>query len=282
MADSTVTLNTGSGGALCATYTDTSSDVHQKIIMEMQSGSSDPVKVNATNPMPITGTATAISAVAGNLLCTASQGGSWTVTVNGVIADATAFTRGTTVELPVGGVVEAVQSGLTVAQTRALSLTTAALLRVDGSNVTQPISGAVSQTGTWNVTVNQAIAAGTNAIGSVNLSPVTGQGWPSIYTGSIGATVTSVKASSGTIGGWYIYNANASVAYVQIFNVASGSVTLGTTAPTMSIGIPASGAANLELANGLKFGTAITIAVTTTRAGSTAPGSTVDINIWYD
>lgn len=131
-----------------------------------------------------------------------------------------------------------------------------------------------------NVTVN-ALPAGTNAIGQVSVSPVSGQGWPSTYSGSIGATVTSVKSSAGTLGAYYIYNANTSVVYVQIFDLATGSVTLGTTAPKWSIGIPASGAANLEFVNGLKFSTAITIAVTTTRAGSTAPSSTVDVNLAY-
>ena len=81
------------------------------------------------------------------------------VSVTGIVADATAFTRGTTVELPVGGVVEAVQAGLTTGQTRALSLTTAALLRVDGSNVTQPVSISATVTVAGTVTANQGTAA---------------------------------------------------------------------------------------------------------------------------
>jgi hypothetical protein len=130
---------------------------------------------------------------------------------------------------------------------------------------TQPISGAVSQTGgPWTVTQNPATSGGL-----------------SYLAGSIGATKTAIKASAGQIYGWYFYNANASVAYVQIFNLGTGSVTLGTTAPDLAFGIPASSGANVEISNGIAFSTAITIAVTTTRTGSTGPGSTVDYNIFY-
>lgn len=108
-------------------------------------------------------------------------------------------------------------------------------------------------------------------------------GW-SVATGSIAATKTDIGSANtaGQVGGWYIYNANASVAYVQFFNTQASGVTLGTTAPVYSLGIPAGGAANVEPGMvGLAHSTAICIAVTTTRAGSTGPGSTVDYNIWY-
>jgi hypothetical protein len=114
----------------------------------------------------------------------------------------------------------------------------------------------------------------------VTMQPHT-QGGTSVATGSITATATSIKASAGQVYGYYFYNPNASVAYVQFFNTASGSVTLGTTAPVYSLGIPASSAANVQFACGVAHSTAITIAVTTTRAGSTSPGSSVDYNVWY-
>jgi hypothetical protein len=57
-----------------------------------------------------------------------------------------------------------------------------------------------------------------------------------------------VKASAGTFGGYYIYNPNATVAYLQVFDVASAtSVTLGTTVPDMIFAIPAASAANIEI-----------------------------------
>jgi hypothetical protein len=107
-------------------------------------------------------------------------------------------------------------------------------------------------------------------------------GW-TVATGSIAATKTDIGTANtaGCVGGWYFYNSNASVAYVQFFNTQASGVTLGSTAPVYSLGIPAASAANLMSENGIQHSTAISIAVTTTRAGSTGPGATVDYNIWY-
>lgn len=125
--------------------------------------------------------------------------------------------------------------------------------------------------------------AGTGSFGatwSVNLVPKT-VGGNAIHTSSITNTVTQVKSSLGQVYGWHIFNPNAATVYVQFFNTANGSVTLGTTTPVISIGIPASGAIQAVWPIGLGFNTAINVAVTTTRAGSTAPASSVDLNIFY-
>jgi hypothetical protein len=114
----------------------------------------------------------------------------------------------------------------------------------------------------------------------VTPTPSTTGGWTPYSFGALSTTVQTVKGSAGTLGGYFIYNPNATVTYVQIFDV-SGAVTLGTTAPTLSLGIPAASAANLEKALGSNFANAIKIAATTTRAGSTAPGTGLDVNFDY-
>lgn len=109
-------------------------------------------------------------------------------------------------------------------------------------------------------------------------------GWNQTASGSIGATLTLLSILPTRLGGYFIGNtANAAVSYVQIFDAASTSaVTLGTTAPKLSLAIPANGSANLNISDeGIKFLNGIVIAVTTTRAGSTGPASTVDYNLWY-
>jgi hypothetical protein len=105
----------------------------------------------------------------------------------------------------------------------------------------------------------------------------------SVATGSIAATKTDIGSANtaGSVYGWYFYNPNASVAYVQFFNTQASGVTLGTTAPVYSLGIPATSGANVVNPLGIPHSTAICIAITTTRAGSTGPGSTVDYNIFY-
>jgi hypothetical protein len=93
-------------------------------------------------------------------------------------------------------------------------------------------------------------------------------------------TVRTVKGSAGKLGGYYIYNPNTSVAYVQLFDTAS-SVTLGTTVPDVVLGIPASAGANLLNDTGIDFTTGIKFAVTTTATGNTAPSTGLDLTLFY-
>lgn len=125
----------------------------------------------------------------------------------------------------------------------------------------------------------------TNNIGALWVAGAasTNGGWL-VATGSIAATKTDIGTANtpGQVAGWYIYNPNATVAYVQFFNTQASGVTLGTTAPVYSLGIPATSGANVAPGMvGITHATAISIAVTTTRAGLTGTGSTVDYNIWY-
>lgn len=121
----------------------------------------------------------------------------------------------------------------------------------------------------------------------VTVQPHTAGGWSTFNaTSGDGSTALTnsaqaVKASAGQLGGYYIYNPNASVAYVILYDVAQGSVTVGTTNPKMVLAIPAGSAANLEIVNGIPFGTAITVAAATTGAGNTAPSSALDAMFWY-
>jgi hypothetical protein len=104
-----------------------------------------------------------------------------------------------------------------------------------------------------------------------SLQPATSGGWSISSQTALTNTVVAAKASAGQVGGHMFYNPNSSVSYIQVFNVASGSVTLGTTAPTLVIPLPAGAAANVEWANGIAFGAAISFAATTTATGNTAP-----------
>lgn len=121
----------------------------------------------------------------------------------------------------------------------------------------------------------------------VTVQPHTAGGWDTANMTSgdtftaLTNTAQAVKASAGKLGGWYIYNPNSTVAYVIVYNVASGSVTVGTTTPKLVLAIPATSAANLELVNGITFDTAIAVAATTTGGGSTAPSTALEANFWY-
>lgn len=94
-------------------------------------------------------------------------------------------------------------------------------------------------------------------------------------------TAQAIKASAGTLVGYYIYNPNNSVAYVQFYNTASGSVVIGTTAPLFMLTIPAASAANLWMPGGVTFGTAMSWSACSTAAAGGALTTACDAVCWY-
>ena len=91
----------------------------------------------------------------------------------------------------------------------------------------------------------------------------------------------AIKASAGVLGGWYIYNPNATAVFIVFYEIASGSVTVGTSTPKMVICIPATQAANVEFTNGITFATAISAAAVTTGGGNGAPTTALEANFFY-
>lgn len=131
---------------------------------------------------------------------------------------------------------------------------------------------------------NQLSVSVDNPVGTpafTTLTPNTTGGWSVSSQTALTNTKTAVKASAGTFGGYMIYNPNATVVHIQIWNVVIGSITVGTTAPTYVLSIPATSSANLELTNGVNHSAEINVAATTTPTGSTAPGSAVVAAFFY-
>lgn len=149
----------------------------------------------------------------------------------------------------------------------------ATAIKVDGSAVTQPVSGTVSanatQTGTWNVGLSK-----------------TGTGY-SVSSQTALTTTATVSAAAGKFGGAMFLNVNSAPAYIQVFDT-TGAVTLGTTTPTFVIPIPAnSTAANgvgfvLPLEVGIAMANGIKIAATTTATGSTTVSTGLCGFVYYN
>ena len=117
--------------------------------------------------------------------------------------------------------------------------------------------------------------------GAINVWPGTTGGWNVNSQTALSNTKAAVKASGGTLGGYMLYNPNAAVTYVQVFDAASANVTVGTTTPTYVIPLPPASGANIEFTLGISHATAITVAATTTATGSSAPSSAVTGFILY-
>lgn len=124
-------------------------------------------------------------------------------------------------------------------------------LKVDGSAVTQPVSS--------------ELATGLSTFSNTALSN----------------TKTAVKASAGKVYGWMVHNPSAATAYIQVWNVAIGSITVGTTAPTWTIQLPAGASANVMSERGVTHSTEINVAATTTPTGSTAPATALVVSLFY-
>lgn len=102
------------------------------------------------------------------------------------------------------------------------------------------------------------------------------------YNAALLATKQAVKASAGSLAAYHIYNPNASDMFVQMWDLAAANVTVGTTAPTWVLWVPAGGALDAALPEPITFATALTIAATTTASGNTAPGTGLMVNLFYN
>jgi hypothetical protein len=176
-------------------------------------------------------------------------------------------------------------------------------LKVDGSAVTQPVSGTVTADAPVGTPAFVRLSDGSAAItalpvtdnsGSLTVDAPVGTpvfstptpsatgGWSKIKYAAQTTTVQTPKGTAATFGGYYIYNPNASVAYLQVFDAATATtITLGTTVPDMIFAIPAASAANIEITCGVNMTNGVKLACTTTATGSTAPGTGLDMTIFY-
>lgn len=96
-------------------------------------------------------------------------------------------------------------------------------------------------------------------------------------------TAQAIKASAGNVYGYHLSNqANpAQDLYVHFYNVAAGSVTVGTTTPSRSFFLPGGAVIDTPYAYPMAFSTAISVAVSTTATGGTAPTNAIYVHAEY-
>jgi hypothetical protein len=188
----------------------------------------------------------------------------------GQVADNAGFTDGTT-RLDVAGFIFDETAGT------ALTENDAAAARIDSKRAIVNVLEDATTRG-------QRAAVSASGALSVTDVPATSGGW-SISTLLSAATTnaTSVKASAGQVGGWYLYNANAAVRYLKLYNKASAP-TVGTDVPVMTIPIPPGSGANVEIGKGLPFATGIAFAITTgptTADTGAVAANEIIVNLYY-
>lgn len=189
-----------------------------------------------------------------------------------------------------GGTAGSAATGVVTVQGIA-SMTPVQVSQATGTNLHMVVdSGTITTVSTVTAVtaITNALPTGTNTIGGVNLIPATTGGLSTMNaTSSDGATALTnsaqvIKASAGQLFGYYIYNPNATAQFVQFYNTAAASVTVGTTNPLFMLTIPATSAANLMGETGITFSNAgWSWAATSTAGGNGAPSTALDAVAFY-
>ena len=126
------------------------------------------------------------------------------------------------------------------------------------------------------VNASGQLAVATDSVGASTVNSTSSDGGTALTNAA-----QAIKASAGVLKGYYIYNPNAAAAFVCFYNVASGSVTVGTTNPLFMLTIPPTSAANLWMPDGVAFSTAMSWAAASTAGGNGALASALDAVAWY-
>lgn len=111
-------------------------------------------------------------------------------------------------------------------------------------------------------------------------------GLDTLFDSDADNTAQSLKASAGKLYSIHAMNVNNADAFIQFFDLATGSVTVGTTTPKFVLHIPKGDATNYgkldkEFVIPVTFATAITYAVTTTPTGAGDPTVGITLNGFY-
>ncbi len=149
----------------------------------------------------------------------------------------------------------------------------------DGANVTLGAKNDATWSGSGTgslISISKYIA--TNLAGATPLA--TTGGWTPLLVTSLTNSAQAVKASAGWLGTIQCDNNNNAWTYVQLFNLASGSVTMGVSVPVYVVPL-APGLSNGFVMNtiGLQFSTAMAIGAATSATGAGAPSASITCSL---
>lgn len=299
MADN-VTLDAGSGGAVIATDDDGTAH-HQYVKLEFGADNTQ-TKVTSSVGLPVGdagGSLTVDQPTGTNLHMVVDSGTVTTVsTVTSVTAIANALPAGTNA---IGKL--AANSGVDIGDVDVTSLTpgtTASSLgkAEDAAHTTGDVG--VMALGVRAASPTERSAGptdgdyepfATNEVGAVWTTPTaSANGGLSIFRSlDIDESEEEIKASAGTIYGMWVTNTATSTRFVKFYNATAASVTVGTTTPVITIGIPGNTSDDVSGSFGpggigIGFATAISVAATTAAAdadtGAPSAGDVI-INVFY-
>lgn len=275
----------------------------QEVVLQTQTGTSDPVSINSVNPLPVTGNVGSGTADAGNPISIAGVFNSSAPTfANGqrgvlqldaagnlkinIVAGAAAGGTSSNFGAAFPG------SGTALGALNSAGTLMAALNLDAGGNLKVNVASGSIQAVTDNTTAftagssqglplafafNDSASAATSgdfAIPRITanrqirvVQDASTNGGLTFYSAIQPATPanTVIKASAGQLGFVHATNNNATPVYIKLFNLPTGSVTLGTTACSVQFEVPGNTAGagfTVAIPQGLAFTTAMTMATT--------------------
>lgn len=150
---------------------------------------------------------------------------------------------------------------------------------------TTKVIGTVNQgTTPWAISDNAGSLTVDAPVGApvyVTPTPSVGGGASYYSNTALSSTKQQISSAACTVTGWAVHNPAAATTYIQIWDLASASVTVGTTAPSWTLVLPAGATANMFDTGGVKHATGFTVAATTTATGSTAPATAAVVSFFY-
>jgi hypothetical protein len=137
---------------------------------------------------------------------------------------------------------------------------------------------------------NSPLPAGTNNIGTTTLLPSATVGGANAVHSSLSLATTAATQIKGSVGNLFsisLRNNSAGTRWVKLFNLASASVTMGTSTPVLNIGIGAGASRDITFPQGLRpAGGGLSYSVTSGQAilDNTSTGlaaGDVEVNVAY-
>lgn len=170
-------------------------------------------------------------------------------------------------------------TGNTSAATTATNTT--AISGASGTTADAPCTLPASTAACSAVAVQKAIANAANS--AIPIGSASG-GISTKTLATLSNSAIPVKAAAGQVYSGQCSNQDATHwAFIQIFNVAAASVTMGTTPPTKFVGIPPGSNAGFTFSLvGLQYSTAISAGAATTSTGGTAPTTALDCTVDFN
>lgn len=169
--------------------------------------------------------------------------------------------------------VMAVQLSLNGTQTTG---TTTVKVHLKATSSSRP--GTVIQTGSNAI---GSLSAGAAAIGTVSLTSSSSNGVSTFGNNALTSTGVQIKSTAGGLYDFTLFNPSIATTYFQFFLLPSASVTVGTTAPSLVIGVAAGATVTQALTVPRTGGTGLTICATTTPTGSTAPATAAVVTVGF-